>query len=105
MRERDYQGNLIKKLRDLFPGCVILKNDSAYIQGIPDLTILYRDRWAVLEVKASSNSPDQPNQQHYVRVLSDMSFAAVIFPENEESVLDELQRSFGFIRKSRVSKS
>jgi hypothetical protein len=49
--ENKYQAKLIKKLKRLFPGCVVLKNDSAYIQGMLDLTVLYRDRWATLEVK------------------------------------------------------
>lgn len=93
-RERDYQAKLIRRLRDLFPGCVILKNDSGYMQGVPDLTILYRDRWAMLEVKANANAEEQPNQRYFVAQLDEMSFAAFIYPENEEEVLNGLQRSF-----------
>lgn len=78
----------------MFPGCVILKNDSGYQQGFPDLTILFGDRWAVLEVKPSEKAKEQPNQRYHVEMLSAMSFAAFIYPENEEAVLDALQQAF-----------
>lgn len=94
MRESLYQTQLIKKLKQLFPQCVILKNDSSYMQGIPDLTILFNDCWAMLEVKTSADAPEQPNQRHFVRQLDRMSFAAFIFPKNEEEVLSELQHTF-----------
>lgn len=93
MRERDYQARLIKKLKRRFPGCVILKNDPQYLQGILDLSIFYEQRWAMLEVKASVNAPRQPNQDYYVEMLNEMSFAAVIYPENEEEVLHDLQQA------------
>lgn len=90
MSERRYQAELIKRLRELFPGCLILKNDSSYMQGVPDLIILYHDRWGMLEVKASANSAFQQNQAYYVSELNRMSFAAFIYPENEEEVLHDL---------------
>lgn len=98
MLENRYQAQLIKKIQKRFPGCQVLKNDSSYIQGIPDLTVLYHSKWAMLEVKASADSIEQPNQRHYVEKLSDMSFAAFIYPENEEEVLHELQLAFGISR-------
>lgn len=94
MAENAYQAKLIRKLKRLFPGCEILKNDSGYKQGILDLTILYQAFWAMLEVKASANSPMRPNQPYYVQKLNDMSFAAVIYPENEKEVLSALQEAF-----------
>lgn len=100
--ERDYQAGLIKRLNELFPGCVIVKNDSGYQQGILDLTIFYRDRYALLEVKAHENSREQPNQRYFVEKFNEMSFAAFIYPENEDEVLDELQRAFRSRRKARV---
>lgn len=99
--ERDYQSDLIKKLKRLFPGCLVLKNDSGYLQGILDLSIFYKDRWAMLEVKASASSPEQPNQRYYVEMLDEMSFAAFIYPENEGEVLDALQQSLLARRNSR----
>ena len=94
MLESVYQTRLINKLNTMFPGAVILKNDPTYIQGFPDLTILYNDRWVELEVKASENSPEQPNQRYYVELLDKMSYASFIYPEIEGEVLYEIQRSF-----------
>ena len=105
MRESKFQRELIKKLKELFPGCLIQKNDPNDIQGIPDLTIFYGDRYAFLEVKESRTASSRPNQQHYVEMLDQMSFAAFIYPENEEEVLDELQHTFRTTRKPRLSKS
>lgn len=91
MRESEYQKRLIDKLHRLYPGCVVLKNDPSYLQGIPDLVIFYRDRWAMLEVKASATAKVQANQPYYVDTLNQMSFAAFIYPSNEEDVLDALE--------------
>lgn len=101
--ERDYQAKLIRRIRAMFPNCMILKNDSSYIQGIPDFTILYNEHWAVLEIKASPYSPHQPNQDWYIQELSYMSFAAFIYPENEDEVLRDLQQAFKSRRPARVS--
>lgn len=103
MTENQYQAKLIKKLEELFPGVVILKNDSGLRQGVPDLVILWYDYWASLEVKASENAAEQPNQAHYIHHLDEMSFAAFIYPENEEEVLNALQQAFKPPRRARVS--
>lgn len=103
MREAEYQAWLIRRLYAMFPGCHILKNDSAYQQGIPDLTIFYGDRYAMLEVKASENTPRQPNQEHFVREFDRMSFAAFIYPQNESEVLSALRKAFSSRRVTRVS--
>lgn len=97
MRERDYQAGLIRKLKRLYPGCIVLKNDSSYMQGIPDLMVLYNDRWAALEVKAKEprRSDDfEPNQEWFIERMNEMSFAACIFPENEKDVLRGVQLAF-----------
>lgn len=94
MLERDYQRKIIKRLKNTFPGCIVLKNDSGYLQGVPDLLVLYNNKWASLEVKNSSNAHRQPNQEYYVNTMDEMSFSRFIFPENEEEVFDELLRSF-----------
>lgn len=94
MKESKFQSSLIKELQDMFPGCVILKNDPGYKQGIPDLLILYNDKWASLECKRSANANKQPNQDYYVQKMNDMSFSRYIYPENKEDVLYELQQAF-----------
>ena len=91
--ERDFQARLIKELKQIFKGCIIMKNDSSYIQGIPDLLILYRDKWAALEVKKSATASHRPNQEYYVELMDEMSFASFIYPENKEEVLYELQQT------------
>ena len=96
--ERDFQKKLIQELKALFPGCIILKNDPNYIQGFPDLTILYKNHWALLECKRSEREAREdetrPNQPYYIRTASEMSYASFIFPENKEEVLYELQQAF-----------
>ena len=94
MLESKFQARLIKKIKNRFDGAIVLKNDSSYIQGIPDLLILCNDRWAALECKKSKTAIRQPNQEYYVSKMNDMSFASFIYPENEEEVLDAIQRSF-----------
>ena len=91
--ERDLQKNLSKEFKDNYVGCIVMKNDSSNIQGIPDLLILYNDKWAALEVKKSRTASHRPNQEYYVDKMDDMSFARFIYPENKEVVLDELQQT------------
>lgn len=93
MRESQFQAQLIKKLSKMLPGIIILKNDPNYIQGIPDLILLYKNRWAALEVKRGAMASVRPNQAHYVRTMYAMSYAAFIYPENESEILNEVQRS------------
>jgi hypothetical protein len=92
--ESAYQSKLIRKLKKIFPGCVVLKNDPSYQQGILDLTLFVGRCWAMLEVKASRAAPHRPNQDYYVEQLDEMSFAAFIYPDNEEEVLSALQEAF-----------
>lgn len=94
MLESKFQSNLIKELKKEFPGCMVLKNDPTYIQGIPDLLILYKDKWATLEVKRSAKAKHQPNQDYYVDKMNEMSHSAFIYPENKEEVMSELRRKF-----------
>lgn len=98
--ESEFQRRLKKEITERFPGCFILKNDPTMQQGIPDLTILYEDKWATLEVKKSAKATHRPNQDHYVETMNNMSFSAFIFPENKEEILDELERTFRPERKT-----
>lgn len=103
MLERAYQARVIKRLRQEFDGCYILKNDASYLQGIPDLIFLYGSFWAMLEVKKSANEFHQPNQDYYVEELNAMSFAAFIYPENEDEVFRALQSAFQPRGHARIS--
>lgn len=102
--ESNFQSNLIKELKHRFQGCVILKTDPNYIQGFPDLLILYKNKWASLECKRGSNESFRPNQEFYLELLNNMSFASVIYPEIKEEVLYELQKTFRPDRSTRISK-
>jgi len=103
--EAQYQSKVIKRLERMFPGCMILKNDATYRQGIPDLIVLWNDHWASLEVKVGPSIRKQPNQDYYIEKLSEMSFAAYIYPDVEEEVLNALQQAFKSPRRARVPQS
>jgi hypothetical protein len=94
MLENRFKTKLINELREMFPGCIITHLDPNEIQGIPDLLILYEDKWAVLEGKKSANASLRPNQEYYVDLMDSMSFASVIYPENKDEVLDALYLHF-----------
>ena len=89
--ERDFQAGLIKELKVIFPDCIVMKNDSSYIQGIPDLIVLHNDKWASLELKKNAKAKKQPNQEYYVNRMNEMSFSRFIYPENKDEVLSELK--------------
>ena len=103
MLERDFQASLIKEIKKLLPGCLVLKNDATYIQGIPDLLILHNGNWAALECKKSSRSHHQANQDFYISKMNDMSYAAFISPENRKEILDELLQTLEPNRATCVS--
>ena len=91
MLENKFQAKLINELKTMFPNCIVMKNDSSYIQGIPDLLILNNDKWAALEVKRTSKASKQPNQEYYVGRMDEMSFSRFVCPENKDEVLSELK--------------
>lgn len=89
-----FKAHLLKELEHRFPGCVIFHQDPhATHQGIPDLLILHNNNWAMLETKAAVKAKRQPNQEYWVHIYNEMSFAAFIYPENEGEILDALQHS------------
>lgn len=103
-KESAFQKGLINDLKKRFPGCMVLKNDPNYIQGIPDLLVLYEGRWAALECKKAKQASHQPNQDYYVERMNEMSFSRFVYPENKETILDELQQSFQSCRPARFSR-
>lgn len=92
-KESKFQHEIIYRLKQMFPGCIIMKNDPNYIQGIPDLLILYGNKWAALECKRSERESRRPNQEYYISKMDEMSYASFIYPENKEIILDELQQT------------
>ena len=102
--ERDYKPGLKKRIKKAIPGSLIFNIDANDMQGAPDMLVLYENMWAVIEVKLSETARRQPNQEYYVELLDNMSFAAFIYPENEEEVIYALQQAFGIERPSRFSR-
>lgn len=92
-KESEFQSNLIDELKVRFPGCIVVKTDAGFIQGIPDLIILFNDKWAMLECKKSKDAKHRPNQDYYVDLLNKLSFSAFIYPENKESILDGMEKA------------
>ena len=94
MKESKFQADLKKELKQMFPGCIVTKLDSGDIQGIPDLLVLYKDKWATLENKRNAKASKRPNQDYYVDKMNEMSFSRFIYPENKEEVLNELRETW-----------
>lgn len=94
MIESNFQAKVIKEIKARFPGCIVMKNDASYIQGIPDLLVLFREHWASLECKKSATAKHRPNQDYYVEKMNQMSYSSFIYPENKNEVLDELEKKF-----------
>jgi len=106
--ESTFERDTIAEIKRQLPGCIVLKNDSGLRQGIPDRIVLYYDKWAALEFKRSWVEAQEqhlrPNQGYYVHTMNNMSFAAFIYPENKDEVLDGLLRALQPRRQARVSR-
>lgn len=94
-RESKFQSDLIAEIKELYPESIVLKTNPNYIQGFPDLIVLYFDTWAALECKRKVGAHYQANQPYWIERLGRMSYAASIYPENKEDILGELQQAFG----------
>lgn len=95
--ENVFQASLIRTIKNLLPGCIVLKLDPNYIQGIPDLLVLYGFTWIALECKKSENAPHRPNQDHYIKTMNTMSFATFVYPENVQQVLEDMVKYFNYV--------
>lgn len=94
--EGGYKTKLTARIEQRFGSrCMVVRLDAALRQGVPDMLLLFEGGfWAALEGKISSTAPHQPNQPYYVSLMDQLSFAAFIYPENEEAVLNELEQEF-----------
>ena len=96
MLENKFKTNLIKEIEKRFPGSYVFHLDPTERQGVPDLLILYKNKWAALEGKKNKNASHRPNQDYYVKKMNEMSYASFIYPENKEDVLNEIQQAFEY---------
>lgn len=88
--ESTIQAKVIDKIKQMLPGSIVLKNDANYIQGIPDLSVYWENKWAYLEVKANKDSPHRPNQDYYIDKANNMSFGSFISGDDYKTVLRKL---------------
>lgn len=100
--ENKFKQNLVKELKERFPDCMVFHLDPNEIQGVPDILILNGSKWAVLEGKRSEKAPHRPNQDYYVTKMNEMSYAAFIYPENKEEIINDLERTFASERSARL---
>ena len=96
-KESDFQSNLVTEIKQTFDGCIVTKQDA--IEGIPDLLILYKNKWATLECKKNKDEVSKPRrnkkqQDYYVGKMNEMSFSRYVYPENKEEVINELKVHF-----------
>jgi hypothetical protein len=89
--ESAYKTGLCHRIRERIPGSLVLRLDPSDQQGIPDILVLFNDRWGTLEGKRDAKAPYQPNQPYFVELMNEMSFSAFIYPEIEEEVLHALE--------------
>lgn len=94
MLETAFAVDFLAELNYRFPGCFIYKMDPNQLQGIPDRLVLYRERWALLELKRARKAARQPNQEYRVDQFNEMGFSAFVSPENADQVLAELEEYF-----------
>lgn len=93
MKESEFQADLKKEIKRRLPGCIVTKNET-YALGFPDLTVYYKDKYALLECKRSKDAEKQPNQEFIIdSVNAKGGFARFVYPENKEEVLNELQQA------------
>ena len=93
-----FKKHIKSRLKKIFPGILIFQTDPTYCQGVPDILVLYNDRWAALEFKKNQTASHRPNQNYYIDKMNEMSYASFIYPENEEEVLNGLERTLGSTR-------
>ena len=103
--ENKFKTNLIKEIKSRFEGSEVFHLNPLEAQGIPDLLILHKNKWAMLEGKKSKNATRRINQEFYVDKFNKLSFARFISPETKEEVLNELEQIFKPKRNSRSHRS
>lgn len=93
MDENAFQRKVIRRLKDEFPECVVMKQDASYKQGIPDLVIFFHDKYAMLECKKSQTASHQPWQDYYISKFNKWAYASFVYPENVDQVFGELKEA------------
>lgn len=84
------QAKLIKYLKS--KGCYVIKTSPGVGTpvGCPDVIALYEGLWIAIEVKSSAKAPYKPLQKETLAKLAEWSFTYVIYPENYDEIIREL---------------
>lgn len=92
--EAVFQAAFVKRLRNTFDRVIILKNDSGYLQGIMDLTVILPGCVIFLETKPYEDAPYEANQEYYLDLVQRFGhFSATVYPENEEVIFRAIQET------------
>ena len=102
--EGSFKSRFIKRIENEFPGCIVTKLEADYKEGLPDVLILHKNKWATLEAKKNKSEvtkprPNKKQQDYYVATMDKMSFSRYVYPENQEEVLNELRLHFQQTRR------
>lgn len=88
--EKKAQDKLVKYLKSKKCYVLRLRSGPNYPAGCPDIIALYEGFWAAFEVKASPTAKFQPLQKETIEKFEQWSFARVVYPENVDEVIGEL---------------
>lgn len=93
MKESYFQSKVRDNLKSL--GCVVIKmgQDATTQHGIPDVLFLHGTQYGFVECKRKKPSPSdyRPLQPEWLKLLNNMSFARVAYPDNWPEVLQEIK--------------
>ena len=96
MLEATFKIKVKERILSRFPNLDLdfIDVDPQNHRSMIDLIVLGPDVWAALEVKRSEDASHRPNQDYHVNRLNEKGFAAFVYPENLEEVIDELENLF-----------
>lgn len=102
MKEIAFERDFCKELRQLALGYVIvLKNSSAFVQGIPDRQVIYRDKFVMLEFKRAKGSTQQANQARYIDLFNTHGLAMFVEPGNAVDAMNKVCSYLGLQNNSK----
>jgi hypothetical protein len=95
MSEATFRTKFLKDVKDLSPDIIIEFADPQRRNGIPDVIIFYKKKFARIETKRSKNASKRLHQQYYIDYFNSQGiYAAFLTPENKEEVFNALRRYF-----------
>ena len=97
--EGKFKEKLIKDIEKELPGCIVTKLEADTSNGIPDIIILHKGKWATLEAKKDISEVTKARrnklaQDYYVAEMNKMSFSRYVYPQNKAEVINELKVHF-----------